>query len=485
MPIKGGSRSDMLQQFPPLGGKGKGKSSSTNKPKEPAVPKQEGVDPSSKPKGAAIATQLKLQSPPVKAGGAVSLVIAKSPATPKPKADGAAPAEQPQSKAEAVTVIDQPKSKGEEVTVPDQPKTKAKSGTIDLPKAKADPVGDPPKAEGQPKSLLSLASLKGRLGFGPPTKPERPPAPTQIEADALEDDEDTDMQAALHESLKAPSSPQPESGAQSSTPKPATVDQQESDLIAQLDRLMQESVRLESLPNPSVRDRSRLRSIDVVAKGIEKQLEEIEARRASSSKIPQPQESVAPVVMPSAATTPLRGSTTTEVKMVSPPSGQPLTIEKLMSGIKVVVPEPSPTTIDPHDQPKAPPADPGADHPQPKERSPVRQPKPESPPRAIPPAVPAIEDRPRLEKEVSKEPPKERERELRVGSPLVRGNVNLHLHLEILLRKIDNRLQLHLGSFLGKEEEGDGLRLHPVNILGKGGDDDLQLHLANIHNRDL
>ena len=157
-----------------------------------------------------------------------------------------------------------------------------------LPKAKADPIvkADPPKAEGQPKSLLSLASLKGRLGFGAPSKPERPPAPIQVEIAALEDDENADMQAAIHESLKGSSSPQPESGAQSSTPKPATdLDQQEAELMAQFDRLMEESVRLESLPNPSVRDRSRLRSIDVVSKGIEKQLEEIEARRASSPSI--------------------------------------------------------------------------------------------------------------------------------------------------------------------------------------------------------
>ena len=167
-----------------------------------------------------------------------------------------------------------------------------------------------------------MASLKGRLGFGAPSKPERPPPPTQAEAEALEHDEDADFQAAVHESLKAPSSPQPESGAQSSTPKPATdLDQQELELIAQLDRLMEESLRLESLPNPSVRDRSRIRSIDVVSKGIAKQLEEIEARRASSPSIVQPQERVAPVLMQSAATPPPRtASTVADAKMVSPPS---------------------------------------------------------------------------------------------------------------------------------------------------------------------
>ena len=249
------------------------------------------------------------------------------------------------------------------------------------------------------------------MGFGPPSKPERPPPPIQTEVAGLEDDEDADMQAALHESFKAPSSPQPESGAQSSTPKPAIdLDQQESELIAQLDRLMEESVRLESLPNPSVRDRSRLRSIDVVSKGIEKQLEEIEARRASSPRIAQPQESPAPVLMPSAATPPLRSDTTgAEVKTVSPPSGQPLTLDKLMSGIMAGTTEPPPRTTGPQHQPMAPPVVPRADHPKPKESSQVKQVKPESPPRATPPAVLAIEDKPTTRSEAA-EPPRERER---------------------------------------------------------------------------
>ena len=268
----------------------------------------------------------------------------KDPAIAKSKVEGVAPTDQPQPKAEAVIVTEQPKPKPEEITVADQPKAKAESTATDPPqssKAKAYLIADPPEAEGQPKSLLSLASLKGRLGFGAPSKPERPPAPIQTEAEALEDDEDEETQAARHESLKAPSSPQPESGAQSSTPKPSNVDQQELDLIAQLDRLMEESVRLESLPNPSVRDRSRLRSIDVVSKGIEKQLEEIEARRMSSPRTVQPQESVAPVQITSAATPTLKGSSAiAEVKRVSPPSGQPLTIEKLMSGIKADIMEP-------------------------------------------------------------------------------------------------------------------------------------------------
>ena len=227
--------------------------------------------------------------------------------TPKPKATADSPVDKPKPKTEASTVADQPKSKAEASMIVDQPKAKVGSITTDPPKAKADPIvkADPPKAEGQQKSLLSLASLKEKMGFGPPSKPERPPAPTQAEIAALEDDEDEDMQAALHESMKQPSSPQPESGAQSSTPKPTTdLDQQEAQLTAQFDRLMEESLRLESLPNPSRRDQSRIRSIDVVSRGIEKQLEEIEARRASMLSTPKPQAAVAPVLIPSASTPP-------------------------------------------------------------------------------------------------------------------------------------------------------------------------------------
>ena len=279
--MKGGSKGDVFKQFPPLGGKGKGKPGSTNQPKDPIpVPKQAEPDLPSEPKGATIATPLKLRSPPAKLGD-VAPTIAKQPVASKPKADVSTPPDQPKPKAEASTVADQPKPKAEAPIINDQPK------------AKADPIvkADPPKAEGQPKSLLSLALIKGRLGFGAPTKPERPPPPIQTEAETLEDDENADMQAAIHESMKQPSSPQPEAGAQSSTPKPATdLDQQEAELMAQFDRLMEESLRLESLPNPSLRDSSRRRSIDVVSRGIERPIEEIQLRRASSPPVPKPQE---------------------------------------------------------------------------------------------------------------------------------------------------------------------------------------------------
>ena len=181
--------------------------------------------------------------------------------------------------------------------------------------------------------------------------------------------------------------------------------------MAQFDKLMEESLRLESLPNPSIRDRSRIRSIDVVSRGIEKQLEEIEARRALKPSIAQTQESVAQLLVPSAATPPMRSDPTLpDVKMVSPPSGKPLTIESLMSGITAGTPEPPPKAIGSQDQPKARPMASTADYPKPKGESAAKQARSESPSRAIPPAVPAIEDRPKSRREAVEESPKERER---------------------------------------------------------------------------
>ena len=400
-----------------MGGKGKGKPGSVNRPKEPTpVPKQEESDLSGKAKGAAIAIPLKLQGPPPKLQAAAPTVIAKQPVISKLKAEASTVADQPKTKAEASAIVDQPKPKAEASTVVDQPKPKAEvSIIVDQPKAKADPIvkAEPPKAEGQPKSLLSLASIKGRLGFGPPSKPERPPPSIQTEAEALEDDEDAEMQAAIHESMKARHPLVHNLNLEPRVPpkQVVDVDQKEAELMAQFDRLMEESLRLESLPNPSLRDRSRLRSIDVVSRGVEKQLEEIQERRTSSSGVAKPQESVAPILIPSAATPPPRsGSTTEEVKMVSPPSGQPLTMEKLMSGIIAGNLEPPPKVTGSQEQPKALSAAIKAEHPQPKERQSVKQDRSVSPPRPTPPPVPAIEDRPTSRREASEEPPKERER---------------------------------------------------------------------------
>ena len=144
-------------------------------------------------------------------------------------------------------------------------------------------VTDQPKPEGQSKPLLSFAGIKGALGFGP-SKPEKPPPVSHSDPTQLEDDEELDVQAAIQESFKAPKSPQVQSGAQSSTPKPTTdLDQQESDLLTQLDKLSAEAMRLEAMTNPSIRDRSRMRSIEGVTEGIVKQSEEIERQRSKSS----------------------------------------------------------------------------------------------------------------------------------------------------------------------------------------------------------
>ena len=85
------------------------------------------------------------------------------------------------------------------------------------------------------KPPLKLASKSRKLEFSMPAKPERPPTQLEVERAVEEDDDDKDLQAAIHLS-------HPPSGAQSSEPKGATdLDQQESELLTQLDHLMAES----------------------------------------------------------------------------------------------------------------------------------------------------------------------------------------------------------------------------------------------------
>ena len=262
-----------------------------------------------------------------------------------------------------------------------------------IPKAKSEAVPEV-KIEGQPKPPLTLTSQTRKLEFAPPSKPEKPPPQPQAEVPAQEDGEDTDLQAALHESLKAPSSPQPESGAQSSTPKPLVdLDKQETELIAQLDRLMEESVRLESLPNPTVRDRSRIRSIATVLDDVEMKIKETDAQKQaqSSKRLAKTQEVSAPEVAPDVTSQVSRVNTTPmEVRPVAPPSTQPLTLDNLMAGITqpartpptpAVSPEAQLLTVIGQDQPKAPPQSmPKEDRPQP--------PQPPSPVQPQPPVIP-------------------------------------------------------------------------------------------------
>ena len=70
------------------------------------------------------------------------------------------------------------------------------------------------------------------------------------------------------------------SGAQGSEPKGTIdLDQQESELLTELDSLMEESVRLETLPKPTVRNKSRVRSIGTVMKDVEMKLIEISTQK--------------------------------------------------------------------------------------------------------------------------------------------------------------------------------------------------------------
>ena len=281
------------------GGKSQGKSGSKNQPKEPAPPskpeetapivKIAGVAPVAKPVQPAVLAKTEPQGPPIKAGESASIAIPKETAASKSVAISAG--------------------------VPVEPAAVEKT-----------------------KPPLTLAS-RTRLEFGAistPSKPERPP--TQAAQTAQEsDDENEDLQAALLASRQAPSSPQPPSGAQSSEPKPTTdLDKQESDLIAQLDRLMAESVRLESLTKPSIMERSRIRSIRMVAGDLESKLQEIDAQKEqqAASKVRKVQERSAPEIKASATSNSSRGGDTTEKVIAVVPSGaQPLTLDNLMAGI--------------------------------------------------------------------------------------------------------------------------------------------------------
>ena len=271
-PGKGG-KGGKGDQYPALKGKSSGKS--TNRPKNLLLCRQRGgvvqldkplVQPS---------VPLVLHKPPAKAGAAVSIV--KHQATTKPVESTVAKESAP--KAESPTG-EQLKAQEEKVMSADPPKVKTDSvGQSTLPKDKDEATAQPPenvaqevskvKAEstpqlqqpnvegktedktgqpklgGQPQSLLSIAGIKEVLGFRP-SKPERPPPVSQGDGlTQIEQDEEADFNAAIQASLQAPTSPQLQSGAQSSTSRPASLDDKESELNAQLDKLSAEALRLE------------------------------------------------------------------------------------------------------------------------------------------------------------------------------------------------------------------------------------------------
>ena len=382
--------------------------------KEPTpLPKQEGLVPLSK-SIVQPSVPLVLHKPPAKAGGIISVV--KHPATPKPGVEStvtvepvpkteSAVLEQPKAKGEAVVLADPPRPKEEGAPSVEQPKAKAETAIQQPPpkaEAKATEMTDQPKPEGQSKPLLSFAGIKGAFGFGP-SKPEKPPPVSHGVSGQLEEDEEADVQAAIQASLKAPTSPQGQSGAQSSTLMPTDLDQTESDLLTQLDKLSAESLRLETITNPSIRDKSRMRTIEGVTEGIVKQLEEITQQRLRSStpavssqsgKIQSATPIAAPPVSKPEAPSAL-------VKVVSPHRNKPLTIEGLIQGMSG---QQDPLAVTsgalqsaPPDTGVQQPTTPSVRDPEPpqvrsRERTPARQSRSATPPKEVQPALPAIED---------------------------------------------------------------------------------------------
>ena len=269
--------------------------------------------------------------------------------------------------------------------------------------------------------MLSFAGIKGALGFGP-SKPERPP-PVSHDDDMtqIEKDEEADLNAAIQASLQAPPSPQVPSGAQSSTSMPTNLDQKESDLMTQLDKLSAEALRLEVLTNPSIRDKSRMRTIEGVTEEIVKQLEEITQQRLKSSSPavssqPSKVRPAAPIAAPPVSRPEVTPAT---VKVVSPHRHQPLTIEGLIRGMSgqqdpgtgtggALQLAPLDTDVQ---QPTTPTVrDPQPPQPRSRERTPVRRSRSATPSKEVQPTLPAIEDGTPPRREVQQELPKERER---------------------------------------------------------------------------
>ena len=389
---------------------------------------------------------LVLHKPPAKAGGATSVV--KHPATPKPGVEStvavgsvpkteSAAVEQSKAKGEAVVSADPPKAKAEATLQQPPPKVQSEAtAQQDVPKAKAEATvqqqpakaeakavekADQLKSEGQSQPLLSFAGIKGALGFGP-SKPERPPPVSQgDDMTQIEKDEEADLNAAIQASLKAPTSPQVPSGAQSSTSMPSDLDQKESDLMIQLDKLSAEALRLEVITNPSIRDKSRMRTIEGVTEEIVKQLEEIAQQRlksTSSATTSQPSK-VQPATPIAAPPVSKPAAPSAQVKVVSPHRQQPLTIEGLirdMSGQQ----DPGTGTggalqLAPLDMGVSQPTTPTVRAPEPlqarsRERTPVRRSRSATPVREVQPSLPAIEDGTPPRREAEQELPKERER---------------------------------------------------------------------------
>ena len=442
-PAKGG-KGGKSDQYPALKGKQSGKS--TNRPKEPTPPpKKGGVIQLDKPL-VQPSVPLVLHKPRARAGLTASVV--KHPATTKseaqsavameivPKAEPAA-AEQSKEKVEAAVLADPPKAKPDLTSQISPPKAQDEAVVQqEVPKVTAEDTPQPqqPKADGkhlekvgqpksgaQPQSLLSLAGIKDALGFGP-SKPERPP-PVSHNDDVtqIEQDEEADLNAAIHASLQAPTSPQLPSGAQSSSSMPANLDDRESELMTQLDKLSAEAMRLEVITNPSIRDRSRIRTIEGVTQEIVKQLEEVAQQRmrlTSSVATTRPKEvqSAKPI-----AATPVSQfkAPSASVKAVSPHTQQPLTIERLLRGMSGQQDQgtgangPVPVVPVEAEPPQSTTPTVKASEPAPaksREGTPVRRSRSAAPSKEAQQSLPAIEDGTPPRREAEPEPPKDRER---------------------------------------------------------------------------
>ena len=214
---------------------------------------------------------------------------------------------------------------------------------------------DQPKQEGQSKTLLSFAGIKGALGFGP-SKPEEPPPASQGELTQLEQDEEADL------------NPQ----------QPAIL-----------------LVRDPEPPRVRSRERTPIR-----------QARSVTPQREVQQALPAP-----PVSTPEVQPTP--------PKAVTPHRKEPLTIEKLIEGlsgqqdtsalVRTALQPGSPVTV-----PQQPAIvlvrDPEPPRVRSRERTPVRQARSVTPQREVQQALPAIEDGTPPRKESEQELPRERER---------------------------------------------------------------------------
>ena len=118
---------------------------------------------------------------------------------------------------------------------------------------------DPPKPERPEKEKQQQSATKPQIQ-GTPLIPEGTKGVTHD--DIEDDDQNTDLQAAIYASRQAPSTPPGASGSQSSTPgKVVSLDAREAKVLQQLNNLMEEQVDLQTRPEPNRMDKLRASAI--------------------------------------------------------------------------------------------------------------------------------------------------------------------------------------------------------------------------------